>query len=195
MPALEDPKYEVFCREYVKHSNGARAVVAAGWDCKTWQTAGSTSASAKAAYLLKKDSIRFRIQQLTEQRARKADVSVEYVLTKLKTVIQRSLQEVKAKIDPVTKRPTGEFEYDSKGVVSASKLIGEYLGMWSEKLLPATGDTYHNTQVNIYVAENRRQERLADGQPSHGSARAGSENGQDSSRPRLCLPDHSHGQH
>src|SRR5262249_23736360 len=128
MPPLTDPKQENFCREYVKHSNGARACVAAGYDVKTWEADRSTSASSRAAMILKNDSIQRRIQELTEQRARKADVSVEYVLTKLKTVIQRSLQEVKAKIDPVTKRPTGEFEYDSKGVVSASKLIGEYLG-------------------------------------------------------------------
>lgn len=172
---LKEPREEAFCRAYVIHKQGERAVIAAGYQCKTWKKDGSTSASVQANVLLKKPKVQERIQELTEARARKADVSIEYVLTKLKTVVQRSLQEVRPVLDH-DGTPTGMYEYDSKGATGALKLIGEYLGMYSDKILPkdpASGNTY-NTQVNFYIPDNNRTKVILNGNSGVGSESKGS---------------------
>ena len=64
MPRLENPQEETFCIEYSRHKDGQRAVIAAGYNCKTWIEHGSTSASARASLLLKQDKIRLRIQEI-----------------------------------------------------------------------------------------------------------------------------------
>jgi hypothetical protein len=194
MPPLRDSREENFCREYAKHGHGQRAVVAAGYQVKTWLEHGSTSASVVANRLLKDIKVLGRIQELQEQRARRADVSVEYVLTKLKTVVQRGLQEVRP-IFSNDGTPTGEFEYDSHGVTQALKQIGTYLGMYDSKVAVPAGDTY-NTQINFYVPENRRL-REANGRHSgNGSAGAGSEAGAVSGTTSLVtLPSNGHGTH
>jgi hypothetical protein len=175
MPALKDHKEEAFCRAYAVHKQAERAVISAGYKCKTWKKDGSTSACVTANTLLKKLKVQERIQELVEIRALKADVSVEYVLAKLKTVVRRSLQEVRPVIDHLG-LPTGEFQYDSKGATGALKLIGEYLGMYSDKLLPQTpqgGNTY-NTQVNFYIPDNNRTKVMVNGHSGNGSESQGS---------------------
>jgi hypothetical protein len=193
VPTLKEHKEEAFCRAYVIHKQAERAVIAAGYQCKTWKKDGSTSACVQANVLLKKPKVQQRIQELTEARARKADVSIEYVLTKLKTVVQRSLQEVRPVLDREGE-PTGVYEYDSKGATGALKLIGEYLGMYSDKLLPQDkqgGDTY-NTQVNFYIPDNNRTKVIANGHGSNGSESARSPvstaEGPTRGAGKLCLP-------
>ncbi len=148
--------------------------MAAGYKCKSWLKDGSSSASATANYLLKLTKVQFRLQELKEQRARKADVSDVYVLTKLKTIVARCLQDVRPIVD---KRgfPTGEFEFDSQGANKSLQLIGDYLHMWTPPgKQSAEQSVTHNTQINIYVPTNLREKELTLGQRGNGSAGAGS---------------------
>lgn len=82
---LEKPREEAFARHYSRHGNGQRAIVAAGYKAKTWAE-GSTSASAWASTLLKKEHIRRRIQYMQENRARAADVTEIKLLRELKRI-------------------------------------------------------------------------------------------------------------
>lgn len=84
--ALDDPKREIFAREYSRHGEGQRAVVAAGYNCKTWENDGSTSAASKACQLLNDVKVQYRIQWLKENRARKADITEVRLLRELERV-------------------------------------------------------------------------------------------------------------
>jgi phage terminase small subunit len=82
---LKDMRHEIFCREYTRHGDKQRAVVAAGFNCKTWAE-GSTSASAMGCGLLKKEHVLARVQYLQEKRWRQADLDEINVLKELKRI-------------------------------------------------------------------------------------------------------------
>lgn len=192
MPPLKDPRQERFAREYIRHGRGERAVIAAGYKAKTWVEHGSTSASVQANKLLKLTHVRFRIQELQEQRARKADISDSYVLARLKKITERCLQEVR----PILARgpggamvETGEFEFDSAGANKALYMIGTYLGMF-EKTPQQVGGQTTNTQINFYFPQNHRVGNH--GQHSNGSGEGSA--AADTGRPKsvLALPSNGH---
>ena len=82
---IEDIKREKFALEYSRHGKGERAVIAAGYNVKTWAQK-SNSANVKASNLLKDDKVRQRIQWLQENRARKADFTELKLLRELKRI-------------------------------------------------------------------------------------------------------------
>lgn len=83
---LKNPQREKFAREYSRHGKGQRAVVAAGYQCKTWDDNESTSAAAYSSFLLKDLKVLERIQYLQEARARNADITEMRVIQELKRI-------------------------------------------------------------------------------------------------------------
>ena len=82
---LKNILWERFALEYSRHAKKERAVIAAGYNCKTSKE-GSTSASVQANILLKNDAIRKRVQWLQENRARKADFTELKILRELRRI-------------------------------------------------------------------------------------------------------------
>jgi len=74
---LEDPRHEVFCREYAIHKNGTQAYLKAFPGCKP-STAGSNSHE-----LLKKTDIVRRIREVRRERMDKLEVTHEKILQEL----------------------------------------------------------------------------------------------------------------
>jgi phage terminase small subunit len=64
MPPLKDFRHELFCQEYLKDRNGARAAQAAGYNAKGWESGKSSSASVQGYVLLKKPQVRNRLKEL-----------------------------------------------------------------------------------------------------------------------------------
>lgn len=83
---LQNPRHEKFAREYSRHGKIERAVVAAGYECKTWLADRSTSASVQGNDLLKSPKILQRIQYIQENRARQADLTELKLIRELKRI-------------------------------------------------------------------------------------------------------------
>lgn len=182
---IDDIKREKFALEYSRHGKGERAVIAAGYNVKTWAE-HSNSANVKASNLLKDDKIRQRIQWLQENRARKADFTELKLLRELKRVALFDIRKIYTETGDL--KPVTEWDADTAAAVSAvevEKLFGvndegrkahvgytvkvktsdklaaidklmKYFGMLETPADPASVTNIENQQVNFYLPENPR---------------------------------------
>lgn len=95
----------------------------------------------KACLLAKKDKIRARLEELTNELKERNMISVEYVLSTIHETVERCKQSY-----PVLDRrgkqvfvetPDGEmlpaYEFDAKDVLKGCELLGKHLGMFIDK--------------------------------------------------------------
>lgn len=129
MPKLTDKQKE-FVRQYLVDLNATQAAVRAGYSVKT--------AYRQGADLLQKTSIREAIEKAQAKRARRVEVTQDYVLSNLVEVVERTMQRA-----PVTDRKgeqvTDEegravWTFDAKGANRALELLGKHLGIFTDKL-------------------------------------------------------------
>lgn len=185
---LKDPRREAFCREYTRHGDKQRAVVAAGFNCKTWEE-GSNSASAMGCQLTRDVQVLERIQYLQEMRLRQADLAEISVLKELKRI---AFFDIGALYYPNgALKPVHEWPQDVRHVVSAvdvEKMFSDGVQIGTtvkiktndkvkalEKLMqyfqmiepPSKGVTVNaeNAQVNFYLPENSRHAKTIEAQP------------------------------
>lgn len=133
MTKLSD-KQEMFIREYLVDLNGTQAAIRAGYSEK--------GASVTATRLLANVSIRARIEELQQERAKKLELDADWVLQRLKDISDKCMQEVPVEVfNYRTKEmePTGEYTFDSQGANRATELIGKHLGMFKDRI-DLTGD-------------------------------------------------------
>ena len=182
---IDDAKREIFAREYSRHGNRDRAVVAAGYNVKTW-VEKSTSAAVTAHHLLKDPKVRQRIQWLQENRARKADFTELKLLRELKRIALFDIRKIYTETGDL--KPVTEWDADTAAAVNAvevEKLFGmnddgrkshigytvkvktadkiaaidklmKYFGMLDTPTDPASVTNIENQQVNFYLPENPR---------------------------------------
>lgn len=182
---IDDVKREKFALEYSRHGKGERAVVAAGYNVKTWAEK-STSASVTANRLLKDDKVCQRIQWLQENRARKADFTELKLLRELKRIALFDIRKIYTENGDL--KPVTEWDSDTAAAVNAvevEKLFGmndegrkahigytvkvktadkiaaidklmKYFGMLDTPTDPASVTNIENQQVNFYLPENPR---------------------------------------
>lgn len=129
MPKLTDKQKE-FVRQYLVDLNATQAAVRAGYSVKT--------AYRQGADLLQKTSIREAIEKAQAKRARRVEVTQDYVLSNLVEVVERTMQRA-----PVTDRKgeqvTDEegravWTFDAKGANRALELLGKHLGIFTDKV-------------------------------------------------------------
>lgn len=77
MPALENPRWERFCHEYLKSGNATAAYQAAGYK-------RTPSATANAARLITNDKIKDRLSELGERTLSAGEVDLQWWLTRVK---------------------------------------------------------------------------------------------------------------
>ena len=189
---IEDVKREKFALEYSRHGKGERAVIAAGYNVKTWAE-HSNSANVKASNLLKDDKIRQRIQWLQENRARKADFTELKLLKELKRIALFDIRKIYTETGEL--KPVTEWDADTAAAVNAvevEKLFGvndegrkahigytvkvktsdkiaaidklmKYFGMLETPTDPASVMNIENQQVNFYLPENPRHAKKLNG--------------------------------
>lgn len=129
MPKLTDKQKE-FVRQYLVDLNATQAAIRAGYSMKT--------AYRQGADLLQKTSIREAIEKAQAKRARRVEVTQDYVLSNLVEVVERTMQRA-----PVTDRKgeqvTDEegravWTFDAKGANRALELLGKHLGIFTDKV-------------------------------------------------------------
>ena len=117
---LKNPQREKFAREYSRHGKGQRAVVAAGYQCKTWDDNESTSAAAYSCLLLKDTKVLERIQYLQESRARSADITEAKIIQELKRIAFFDSRKLRGE-DGELKNPS-EWDADTGAVIAGMEI-------------------------------------------------------------------------
>lgn len=145
------PLQERFCNEYLVDLNATKAAARAGY-----------SAGSNAGALMAHEGVLARIEQLQQERAAELDVTQKWVVENLKLVVERCME-----LEPVMKAGGGqEYEFDengdlrplvkfnANGATNALKLIGQHLGMFTEKV-------EHSGSVDTSVSDNELARRVA----------------------------------
>lgn len=117
-----------FCREYVKDYNGTQAAIRAGYSEKT--------AAVKASQLLKNKDILNTIKQFQKELVESSCLTEYKVIAKVEEVLERCMS-----AEPVMEwnyeehcyKPTGKYQFDSKGALKAIEMLGKHLGMFEKK--------------------------------------------------------------
>lgn len=118
------PKQQAFVREYLIDLNAAQAAVRAGYSAKT--------AKEQGARLLTNVIVASEINKLKIKREAKTEITAEWVLTTIQNTIIRCGQG-----EPVLNsmgQPTGEWKFDSKGVLKGCELLGKHLALFKDRL-------------------------------------------------------------
>ena len=85
MPELSNPRYELFCQEYMKDLNGTQAAIRAGYSEKT--------AVVKSSQLLTLVNISERISELMQERQQRTQVTADMVIAELAKVAFHNVQD------------------------------------------------------------------------------------------------------
>lgn len=129
MAKLTD-KQTAFVREYLVDLNATQAAIRAGYSERT--------ASRIGPQLLGKTCVREAIEKAQAKRARRVEVTQDYVLSNLVEVVERTMQRA-----PVTDRKgeqvTDEegravWTFDAKGANRALELLGKHLGIFADRV-------------------------------------------------------------
>lgn len=106
-------KIELFCLEYIKDENGARAARDAGWS--------ETGASVTACQLLAKPNVKARIDQLRKERNERVLLSGDEILQEIKKL---ATSDIRRLINPKTQcfLPTSEWPDDIAVCVSSIEI-------------------------------------------------------------------------
>lgn len=129
MPKLTDKQKE-FVRQYLVDLNATQAAIRAGYSVKT--------AYRQGADLLQKTSIREAIEKAQAKRARRVEVTQDYVLSNLVEVVERTMQRAPV-LDRKGKQVTDEegravWTFDAKNANRALELLGKHLGIFTDKI-------------------------------------------------------------
>ena len=129
MPKLTD-RQTAFVREYLVDLNATQAAIRAGYSERT--------ASRIGPQLLGKTWVREAIEKAQAKRARRVEVTQDYVLSNLVEVVERTMQRAPV-LDRKGEQVTDEegravWTFDAKGANRALELLGKHLGIFTDKV-------------------------------------------------------------
>ena len=129
MPKLTD-KQTAFVREYLVDLNATQAAIRAGYSERT--------ASRIGPQLFGKTWVREAIEKAQAKRARRVEVTQDYVLSNLVEVVERTMQRAPV-LDRKGEQVTDEegravWTFDAKGANRALELLGTHLGIFTDKI-------------------------------------------------------------
>lgn len=129
MPKLTD-KQTAFVREYLVDLNATQAAIRAGYSERT--------ASRIGPQLLGKTWVREAIEKAQAKRARRVEVTQDYVLSNLVEVVERTMQRAPV-MDRKGEQVTDEegravWTFDAKGANRALELLGKHLGIFADRV-------------------------------------------------------------
>lgn len=125
-------KQAQFVVEYLVDLNATQAAIRAGYSENTAGVIGCEN--------LKKPKILAALQDAMEKRARRVEVSADYVLNNLTEVVERCMQREPVMVGRgadrhqlIDDRGRYVWQFDANGVTRALKLVGQHLAMFTEK--------------------------------------------------------------
>lgn len=144
--ALNKISHEKFCWEYLKDLSGTNAAIRTGFKAK--------SAHVTASRLLSNAKIKTRIQEIIADKAGEAGVNADWIITKLKQLVERCMQPDPVMVwDPDLHQfvqKTNEegnliYEFDSSGANKALELLGKHVGLFEKDNLQ------RQTVINVNI--------------------------------------------
>jgi len=133
-----------FARAYVSTGSVRNALAIAGYD------KGTTGKD-----LLANPNIQAEIDRLSEIKEVNSEVNSDWVLSKLKTIVERSLQ-----AEPVLDKhgnATGEYKNDNSAAIKALQEIGKHIGFYEANNRQKQSLTQNNT-TNIDITSLSTEE-------------------------------------
>lgn len=141
MARLDNQRWEAFARSLAKGRSAAESYRKAGYEDDT----------GNASKLTANHSIQARVTELQQAAARRAEVSVEFVLTNAKELLARCLQKT-----PVMERdeegnmvPSGEWKFDASGAAKALDMIAKHLAMYDRTVKVEHSGTVTTQTVDL----------------------------------------------
>lgn len=127
------PKQQAFVREYLLDLNATQAATRAGYSPDTARQIGSEN--------LSKPDIQEAIGIAMTERAKRTQITSDYVLQKIRETVERCSQAemVKGQFGLPVMIPVGEgevaaaYRFDSNGVLKGCELLGKHLKLFTEK--------------------------------------------------------------
>ena len=113
MPKKLTEKEKMFVKEYLVDLNATQAAIRAGYSAKTAYSVGWVK--------LRKPEIREAIEKGTQERAKKAEISTDYILENQKKILEYSMEMVET--------DNGYRMRDVHAANRAVKQLGNFLGM------------------------------------------------------------------
>lgn len=136
MPRIKDgglsDKQALFCKEYVIDLNATQAAIRAGYSAKTAGQMGDEN--------LKKPQIQAEIRRLTSDRSQRTEITADYVLQKIQSIVEATSAE-------------GESEYNPQAALKGCELLGKHLSMWTDKV-QHSGEVSLNLSVEVYFGDD-----------------------------------------
>jgi len=108
------------------------------------------SAKVQGNMYLATPKIAQAIQFVMSEKAERTQVKSDWVILKLKTIVERCMQ-----VEQVYDRdgkPTGRFDFDPSNASKALELLGRHIGMWDDRL-QVTGEIGVNVTVEQRVSK------------------------------------------
>ena len=126
-------KQESFVREYLIDLNATQAAIRAGYS--------EATAYSQGQRLLKNVEVADAIQKQMDKRAKRVEVTADYVLETIVSTIERCKQAepvIDRKGDPVmVETPDGAiapaYTFNAAGVLKGAELLGKHLKLFTEK--------------------------------------------------------------
>jgi len=152
---LELTKKQIkFCEEYVKDYNGTKAAIRSGYK--------ESNAASQASKLLSDPKVLKYIKENQKKIVESSCLTEEKVINHLQDVLERCLS-----AKPVMEwnysehcmEETGAWTFDSKGALEAIKMLGQHLGMFSNKLKIST-DSDDTLKEMMEYFEQREKENI-----------------------------------
>jgi phage terminase small subunit len=127
-------KQAAFAREYIVDLNATQAAIRAGYSEKTAYSHGQR--------LLKHVEVAAAIQTAMDDRAKRVEVSADYVLESIVSTMERCKQAepvMDRKGDPVmVETPDGvlakAYTFNAAGVLKGAELLGRHLKLFTDKI-------------------------------------------------------------
>jgi len=145
-------KQIMFCKEYVADYNGKQAAIRAGYK--------ESNAASQASRLLCDSEILECIKEHQKYLVNSSCLTEEKVINHLQDVLERCLS-----AKPVTEWDysehemieTGDWTFDSKGALEAIKLLGQHLGMFSNKIKISTDSDDTLKEMKEYFEQREKE--------------------------------------
>lgn len=130
MPRPLSDKQRIFVEEYLVDLNATQAAIRAGYSERT--------ASRIGPQLLGKNWVREAIEKAQAKRARRVEVTQDYVINNLVEIVERTMQRAPV-LDRKGEQVTDEegravWTFDAKNANRALELLGKHLGIFSDRV-------------------------------------------------------------
>lgn len=135
MPKIKDgglsDKQALFCKEYVIDLNATQAAIRAGYSAKTAGQIGEQN--------LKKLEIQAEIRRLTSDRSQRTEITADYVLQKIQSIVEATSAE-------------NEDSYNPQAALKGCELLGKHLSMWTDKV-QHSGEVDLNLSIDVQFGD------------------------------------------